>query len=323
MRYRRVARLDWDVSAIGYGMWGMGGWTGSDDAESAAALDRAVDLGCNFFDTALAYGDGHSERLLGELVRRHPAARLFVATKVPPLDRQWPGRGTTPANQVFPYDHVMQSTRTSLGHLALDSIDLLQLHVWDDAWVTDDGWRRAAEELKRRGLIRAFGISVNRWEPDNVLRALQTGVVDAVQVVFNIFDQSAMDVLFPTCQRLGIAVIARVPFDEGSLTGTLTPASRWPEGDFRNMYFQAPHLANTLERVAAIERLVTTRGLSLPDVALRFILAHPEVTTVIPGMRRIRHVEANMAAADALPLPSELVDRLRAFRWDRAPDDRA
>ena len=195
--------------------------------------------------------------------------------------------------------------------------------MWDDAWVTDDGWRRAAEELKRRGLIRAFGISVNRWEPDNVLLALQTGLVDAVQVVFNIFDQSPMDALFPTCQRLGIAVIARVPFDEGSLTGTLTPASRWPEGDFRNMYFQAPHLANTLERVAAIERLVTTRRLSLPDVALRFILAHPEVTTVIPGMRRIRHVEANMAAADALPLQSELVDRLRAFRWDRTPDDRA
>ena len=323
MRYRRFARLDQDVSAVGYGMWGMGGWTGSDDAESAAALDRAVDLGCNFFDTALAYGDGHSERLLGELVRRHPATRFVIATKVPPLDRQWPGKGTTPASQVFPYDHVMQSTRTSLGHLALDSIDLLQLHVWDDAWVTDDGWRRAAEELKRRGLIRAFGISVNRWQPDNVLHALQTGLVDAVQVVFNIFDQSAMDVLFPTCQRLGIAVIARVPFDEGSLTGTLTPASRWPEGDFRNMYFQAPHLANTLERVTAIERLVTARGLSLPDVALRFILAHPEVTTVIPGMRRIRHVEANMAAADALPLQTELVDRLRAFRWDRTPDDRA
>jgi len=322
MRYRRFPRSQWDVSEIGYGMWGMGGWTGSDDLASAAALDRAVDAGCNFFDTALAYGNGHSETLLGALLRRHPTRRLFVATKVPPLNRQWPGKGITPVDQVFPYEHVMASVRVSLAHLGTDAIDLLQLHVWDDAWTSDGGWQRAATELKQRGIIHAFGISVNRWEPHNVLRALQTGLVDTVQVVFNVFDQSPIDVLFPTCQRLDVAVIARVPFDEGSLTGTLTTESRWPEGDFRNLYFAPPNLAATLERVAPLQRLVSGWGMSLPDAVLRFILAHAAVTTTIPGMRRVPHVEANLASSDAPPLDRAQIDQLGAFRWERTPDDR-
>jgi aryl-alcohol dehydrogenase-like predicted oxidoreductase len=322
MRYRRFPRCNWDVSDIGYGMWGMGGWSGSDDVASAAALDRAVGLGCNFFDTALAYGDGHSETLLGQLLQRHPTRTLYVATKVPPLNRQWPGKGTTPVDQVFPYGHVMASARASLAHLRTDVVDLLQLHVWDDAWTSDGGWQRAAAELKQRGTIRAFGISVNRWEPQNVLRALDTGLVDAVQVVFNIFDQSPNDVLFPACQRLGVAVIARVPFDEGSLTGTLTAESRWPEGDWRNIYFAAPHLAATLERVAPLNRLAAKWEMSLPDAALRFILAHDAVTTIIPGMRRVRHVEQNLAASEATPLGAAQLAQLRAFRWDRTPDDR-
>jgi aryl-alcohol dehydrogenase-like predicted oxidoreductase len=303
-------------------MWGKGGWTGSDDVASAEALDRAVDLGCNFFDTALAYGEGRSEKLLGELCRRHAGQRLYVATKIPPLDRQWPGRGTTAAALVFPYDHIMRCTRTSLAHLALDTIDLLQLHVWDDAWTGDAGWQRAAEELKQRGVIRAFGISVNRWEPHNVLRALETGLVDSVQVVFNIFDQSPIDTLFPVCERLKVAVIARVPFDEGSLTGTLTRSSRWPDGDWRNIYFAPRHLEITLDRLAPLQQLAIDWGISLPDVALRFILAHPTVTTTIPGMRRVRHAEANLAVSDAAPLVPAQLERLRTFRWDRTPDDR-
>jgi aryl-alcohol dehydrogenase-like predicted oxidoreductase len=307
MRYRRFPRFDWQISEIGYGMWGMGGWTGSDDAESAA----------------LAYGEGRSEKLLGDLVRRHPQKRLLLATKVPPLNRQWPGKASSPAAAVFPYDYVMQSTRVSLKHLGVETIDLQQLHVWDDSWTSDPGWRRAAEELKRDGVIRAFGISVNRWEPHNVLRALETGLVDAVQVVFNIFDQSPLDELLPACQQRDIAVIARVPFDEGSLTGTLTRDSRWPDGDFRNMYFAAPHLETTLARVAPLDRLVQSWGMSLPDVALRFVLGHPAVTTTIPGMRRVRHVETNIAASDAPPLDPERLNQLRSFRWDRTPDDRS
>ena len=323
MRYRRFSRFDWQVSEIGYGMWGMGGWTGSDDASSAQALDRAVDLGCNFFDTALAYGEGRSERLLGDLVRRHPDKRLYVATKVPPRNRQWPGKASSAAGEVYPHDYIMESTRTSLRNLGVDTIDLQQLHVWDDTWTSDDGWQRAAKELKETGAIRAFGISVNRWEPHNVLRALETGLVDAVQVVFNVFDQAPIDELFPACERLDVAVIARVPFDEGSLTGTLTPGSRWPEGDFRNMYFAPPHLESALRHVAPLEQLVKTWDLSLPDAALRFILAHREVTTTIPGMRRLQHVERNIAASDAPPLEGAQIDQLRAHRWDRTPDDRS
>jgi aryl-alcohol dehydrogenase-like predicted oxidoreductase len=316
LRYRRFGRTGWQVSEIGYGMWGMAGWSGSDDRESLDGLGRAIELGCNFFDTAFAYGDGRSERLLGETLRAHAGRRLYVATKVPPKNRRWPGRAETPVSEVFPYDHVVDMTRRSLANIGVQRIDLQQLHVWSDAWAADDGWKRAVEDLKRDGLIEAFGISVNRWEPANVLAALETGLVDAVQVVYNVFDQAPEDELFPACQRLDLGVIARVPFDEGSLTGTMTADDRWPEGDWRNLYFTPENLRLTLERVEALKPLVPEGG-TLPDLALRFILHHPGVSTTIPGMRRRRNVEANMAAGDAPPLPPELIAGLRAHRWDR------
>lgn len=318
MNTRPIPRLGWDVTDIGYGMWGMGGWTGSDDAASARALDRAVALGCNFFDTAWIYGEGRSERLLGGLLQRHSGPPLLAATKVPPKDRVWPGKGSTPAGQVYPYDHIVDYTDRSLANLGAEIIDLQQLHVWDDRWTLDDGWKRAAEDLKRAGKIRAFGISINRWEPENVLQALETDLIDTVQVVYNIFDQAPEDSLFDVCARKGIGVIARVPFDEGSLTGTLTPQSRWPEGDFRNIYFQPPKLEDTLARVEPLKALAGEWGEPLPSVALRFILAHPAVTTVIPGMRALAHVDANLAISGQPLSPSE-VAALRGFRWDRKP----
>jgi aryl-alcohol dehydrogenase-like predicted oxidoreductase len=321
MRYRKAARLPDALSEIGYGMWGMGGWSGSNDAESSRALDRAVELGCNFFDTAAAYGDGHSERLLGDLLRRHDR-KLVVASKVAPKNRQWPGRATSTADDVFPYEHVIESTNATLRNLGVDTLDLQQLHVWDDTWANADGWCRAVNELKQSGKIRTFGISVNRWEPTNVLRALDTGLVDAVQVVYNVFDQSAEDALFPACERGGIAVIARVPFDEGSLTGTLRADSRWPEGDWRNTYFAPAHLAETLARVDRVRRDADALDMSLPELALRFILANPAVTTTIPGMRRREYVEANLRVSEEAPLAPDIVNRLRAHRWNRVPDDR-
>jgi aryl-alcohol dehydrogenase-like predicted oxidoreductase len=324
MRYRTFGRTGWQVSEIGYGMWGMGGWTGSDDEESLAALEGAITLGCNFFDTAWAYGQGHSERLLGETLRRHkdgvrtPAGTLpiIVATKIPPKNLTWPGKAGTPLSDVFPADHIREYTEKSLANLGVGAIDLQQLHVWSDAWAGDEGWQRAARKLKDDGLIRAFGISVNRWEPANVLRALDTGLVDSVQVVYNIFDQAPEDELFPYCQQHGIAVIARVPFDEGSLTGTLTRTSTWPAGDFRNMYFKSPNLEETLSHVERLKPLVP-EGMDLPELALRFILHHPAVSTTIPGMRKPRNVERNIAASDGAPLPPRLLDALRAHRWDR------
>jgi aryl-alcohol dehydrogenase-like predicted oxidoreductase len=316
MHLRPFGRLGWPVSDVGYGLWGMGGWSGSNDDESMAALERAIDLGCTFFDTALVYGDGKSEQLLGRVLARHRDRKLVVATKVPPKNMKWPGSATDAASDAFPADHIRRSTERSLRNLNLPAVDLQQLHVWSDAWVNDDGWRRAIDDLKREGLIRAFGISVNRWEPANVLAALRTGLVDSVQVVYNVFDQSPEDELFPACRELGVAVIARVPFDEGSLTGTLRRGMTWPEGDWRNLYFTPEKLNETLDRVEGLKADVPS-GTTLPDLALRFILGNPDVTTVIPGMRRPAHVERNLAASGAPPLSAATRAALRQHRWVR------
>ncbi len=316
MRYRSVPRVGWQVSEIGYGMWGLAGWTQSDDRESVDALERAVALGCNFFDTAWAYGAGKSERMLGDLLQAHRNTRLYVATKVPPKNLRWTGLSGIPLDDVFPSDHVREYTSRSLENLRVDAVDVQQFHAWSDEWADDERWQRVVSDLKAEGVVRTFGISVNRWEPSNVLRALDTGLVDWVQVVYNIFDQAPEDTLFPACRERGIAVIARVPFDEGSLTGTLTPGTRWPEGDFRNHYFTPENLRETLPRVARLNALVPP-GMDLPELALRFILQHPTVTTTIPGMRRTRHVERNIAASGGNPLEQQVYETLRDHRWDR------
>ena len=319
MKYRTFGRLGWQVSEVGYGMWGMAGWTGSDDAESHASLDRAIELGCNFFDTAWAYGEGHSERILRDTLRRHREKRLYVATKIPPKNRRWPAKPDYALDEVFPPDYIREYCDRSLENIGVSRIDLLQFHVWSDHWADDDRWQKAASELKRQHLVEGLGISINRWQPENVLRALETDLIDAVQVVYNLFDQSPEDRLFPVCQERGIAVIARVPFDEGSLTGTLTPASRWPEGDFRNLYFNPDNLRRTLDRVDRL-RPVVPKGMTMPAMTLRHILEHPAVSTVIPGMRKLRHVEENIAVSDGVRLPSPFMAELRKHRWERSVD---
>ena len=300
-------------------MWGMAGWTGSDDAESHASLDRAIALGCNFFDTAWAYGDGHSERLLGETLRRHRGKRLYVATKIPPKNRRWPAKPEYPLDDVFPPDYIREYCDKSLRNIGVERIDLLQFHVWSDHWADDDRWQKAADDLKRQKLVEGIGISINRWQPENVLRALDSGLVDAVQVVYNVFDQSPEDQLFPVCQERDIAVIARVPFDEGSLTGTLTKDSTWPAGDFRNLYFNPDNLRQTLERVERL-RPAVPEGMTLPELTLRHILEHPAVSTVIPGMRKLRHVEQNLGVSDGARLPASVTAELKRHRWNRTVD---
>ncbi len=318
MEYRTFGRTGWKVSEIGYGMWGLAGWKGSDDDETRKSLARAVELGCNFFDTAWAYGAGHSEQLLGELIRRYPNKTLYTASKVPPKNSKWPSRPQYKLEEVFPYEHIIQYTEKSLKNLGLDHVDLMQVHVWEDGWADDERWQRAVQDLKRQGKIHAFGISVNRWEPENVIRTLRTGLVDAVQVIYNIFDQNPEDRLFPVCDELNVAIIARVPFDEGSLIGNLTKDSRWPEGDWRNGYFVPENLSATVDRVEALRPLVPA-GMTMADMALRFILTNRTVSTIIPGMRKLKNVEANMAASDGRALPPELVQKLRPHRWDRTP----
>jgi aryl-alcohol dehydrogenase-like predicted oxidoreductase len=318
MNYRRFGRTGWMVSDIGYGMWGMGGWTESDDQESLAALQRAVDLGCNFFDTAWAYSAGHSESLLGQLVRANPNTTLYTATKIPPKNGQWPSRREFTLDDCYPPDHIAAYVHSSLQNADLAAFDLVQFHTWEDGWLPDERWALAVDDLKRQGLIHAVGISLNRWEPWNGVQTVRSGLVDAVQVIYNIFDQNPEDELFPACRAHDVAVIARVPFDEGTLTGTLTKDSTWPEGDWRNSYFVPQNLIPAVERADALKPLVPA-GSTMPEMALRFIINNPDVSTIIPGMRKLRHVDANLAASAAGPLPEDLHTALRAHRWDRQP----
>jgi aryl-alcohol dehydrogenase-like predicted oxidoreductase len=318
MHYREFGRTGWKVSDIGYGMWGMGSWSGSDDQESLRALQRAVDLGCNFFDTAFAYGNGRSESLLGQLVRANPSKKIYTATKIPPKNMQWPALPENALEDCYPPDHVEEFLHKSLQNAGLDSFDLLQLHTWNDDWAGETGWSDKFDDLKRQGLIGACGISINRWEPWNGVKTVRSGKIDSVQVIYNIFDQNPEDDLFPACREMDVAVIARVPFDEGTLTGKLTKETTFPEDDWRHTYFNPENLVRSVERADALKPLVP-QGSTLPEIALRFILSEPAVSTIIPGMRTLGHVESNIAASDAGPLPDDLLEKLRGHRWIRKP----
>jgi aryl-alcohol dehydrogenase-like predicted oxidoreductase len=318
MRHRAFGRTGWQVGEVGYGMWGMGSWSGAEDKESVASLELAVSKGVNFFDTAQAYGDGRSEQLLSRIAADQRGKRIFTATKVPPKNRQWPSRRGVPLGQVFPRAYVRQCVDVSRSNLGVDTIDLLQLHVWEDDWLGSGELSQTVAELKREGSIRAFGISLNRWEPWNGIAAVRSGLVDSVQVIYNIFDQAPEDELFPACRENNVAVIARVPFDEGSLIGDLTLRSTWPEDDWRSTYFVPENLTESVAHADALKPIVPA-GMTMAELALRFILSNPDVSTVIPGMRKARNVESNTAAGEAGPLPPELIARLRGHRWDRTP----
>lgn len=317
MELRTAERLGTPLSVLGYGMWGLAGWKDTDDAEVERALDEAVGAGVTFFDTAFAYGDGRSEGILGNLVRRRQA-RLFTASKIPPKNRAWPAPAEALLDDCFPEGHIRASTERTLENLGLPQLDLMQFHVWQDAWAGDARWQRAVLDLKRDGLIKSIGISLNRWEPWNGLAAIRTGLIDAVQVVYNIFDQSPEDELFPLCRDKGVAVIARVPFDEGSLAGQLSRDRVFPEGDFRRSYFNPGNTAATMDRIERLEKIIPS-GLTLPEMALRFVISNPDVTTVIPGMRRVQSVRGNVAAEKAGALDPALLKTLRTHRWDRKP----
>ena len=255
MRYRRLGRTGFHVSEIGYGAWGIGGtqWLGGDDRESLLALRHAIDLGLNFIDTALAYGDGHSEQLVGQVVRESQH-KVYLASKVPPKNQLWPARPGIGIADVFPYDYIVQSTDRSLKNLGLDTIDLQQLHVWNPEWIDRDEWKRAFEDIKRSGKAQAVGVSINDHQPDSALEIVRTGLIDAVQVIYNIFDQSPEKNLFPLATERDIGVIARVPLDEGALTGKIDQYTQFEPTDFRAEYFKGDRKKQVADRVAAIER---------------------------------------------------------------------
>ena len=321
MKYRILGRTRFEVSDIAYGLWGMSGWTGSNDEESLQALQLSVDLGCNFFDTAWAYGEGKSDGLLGEILQRDnyrnpPVYRLYAASKIPPMNDMWPATPEYKYSDVFPATHVFKYAKLIREKLREDSIDVLQFHVWDDSWTDEPEFRETVEKLKADKWIRSFGISINRWEPENGLKALRTGLVDVVQVIYNIFDQAPEDKLFPLCRELNVGVIARVPLDEGSLGGKMTAQTKFPPNDWRARYFGPENLPQTISRVEEL-KMVLPPGMTLPEMALRFILSNSDVSTTIVGMRNHNHVRHNMALSDAGPLDAALLKRLKSHRWDR------
>lgn len=320
MKYRKFGRKGWMVSEIGYGMWGMGAWPDSDDEESFQSLQKAMDLGCNFFDTAWAYGDGKSEKLLGHLIKANSDKIAYTATKIPPKNFKWPSLREYSLDDCFPPDHMEEYLYKSLENIGVECIDLIQFHTWEDSWLEDDRWIHKINDFRRQGLIKAVGISINRWEPWNGIKTVQSGLIDSVQVIYNIFDQNPEDELFPVCEENDVAVISRVPFDEGTLTGRLTKESTWPEGDWRNTYFVTENLIPSVERAEELKKIVP-EGMTMADMALRFILANKTISTIIPGMRKLRHVESNIATSDRGPLPDKLHTLLRAHRWDRQPTE--
>ena len=318
MRYRRLGRTGLEVSEIGYGAWGIGGnqWRGGTDDESVSALHRALELGVNFIDTALAYGEGHSEKLVGAVLKSKPRS-AYVATKVPPKNRVWPAAPGSRIEDVFPYDYIVKCTEQSLRNLDMESIDLQQLHVWDPAWADRDDWKRAFEDLRRSGKVRFFGISINDHQPDTALDVIAGGLIDTVQVIYNIFDQSPETSLFPAAQQHDIGVLARVPLDEGALTGTITENTKFERGEFRAFYFRGSRKAEVVRRVSALQKDLEGVPDGLPEVALRFCLSHPAVSTVIPGMRRIRNVENNSAVSERGPLDEATLQKVRKHAWNK------
>lgn len=318
MKYRKLGRTDLNVSEIAYGVWGMSSWAGSDDQQSRKSLDLSAELGCNFFDSAWAYGEGKGDTFVGELKRSHQSSSLYVASKIPPMNRKWPASSRDQYAHVFPAEHVFKYVDLILGKAGLPCLDLLQFHVWDDSWADEKEFRETVTKLKRDGLIRAFGLSLNRWEPENGIRAVRTGLVDTVQVIYNIFDQSPEDQLFPVCRELNVGVIARVPLDEGGLSGKLTPETTFAKDDWRAGYFNPENLRATLERIGPLKAILP-KNMTLPEMALRFILSNPVVSTMIVGMRKPEHVRQNMSVSDAGPLSAGLLAELKKHRWDRKP----
>ena len=319
MRCRTLGNTELSISEIGFGAWGAGGaqWRGVPSEECAAAIRCGLELGINFIDTALAYGDGHSERLIGKVLKTWPRPAV-IATKVPPLNRIWPAPDTARIDEVFPWQHVIHSTEESLRNLGVERIDLQQLHVWNSHWTQKEEWRRAFEALKQSGKVRFVGISLTEHDPDSGIALVESGLVDALQVIYNIFDPSAADHLFPLAMQKGVGIIARVPLDEGGLTATIDESTKFEKDDFRATYFRGERRRQLAKHVDALQHDLRNTSGSLPEIAIRFCLSHPVVTSVIPGMRRRRHVESNVRAAATGPLPSETLDLLKRHAWKRS-----
>ena len=318
MRYRMLGKTGFEVSEVGFGAWGIGGdwWKGSSDDEALAALGQAIDLGVTFVDTAMGYGAGHSERLIGRALRGR-SERVHVGTKVRPMNYNFSPKPGDSFTEAFSAQWIIDSTEQSLQNLDQETLDMQMMHVWLDEWAAFDGWKEAVVRLKEQGKIRAFGLSLvfPFTEAHLPREAIATGLIDACEVVYNIYQQEPQQALFPLAQRNNVGIIARCPFDEGSLTGMIGPETTFPEGDWRNDYFRGDRKQQVYERAQALQWLLRGDVESLPEAALRFCLSHPAVSSVIAGVRRARHVQFNVRAAEKGPLPAADLERLKAHAW--------
>lgn len=318
MIYKKFARSEEEVSLLGYGAWGIGKtmWIGAEDKKSKESLHAAIENGINFIDSALVYGNGHSEKLVGE-VEKESGQKLFITSKIPSKKFEWPAYEGSTLDESFPKDHIIKMTEKSLKNLDREYLDLQQFHVWNDKWSAEDEWKEAIQQLKEQGKVRYFGISINDHQPENGIEAGKTGLIDSFQVIFNIFDQSPIDNLFPFCEENKISIIARVPFDEGGLTGKVTPDTTFPAGDFRNRYFHGDRKNQVWERVQRIQQIIGEEADSMPEAALRFTVSFPAITVTIPGMRSVEHVLSNTESVNKGTLSSAVLEGLKEERWVR------
>lgn len=318
MMMKKFGSSGLEISLLGFGCWGIGKamWIGADDSESKRALRLAIDNGINFFDTALVYGNGHSEKLVGE-VEKDSRKKLFIASKIPSKKYEWPASDKSRFEASFPKSHIIKCTEESLRNLNRDYIDLMQFHVWNDKWTKYDEWKEAVMKLKEEGKVRYWGISINDHQPHNGIEAGKTGLIDSYQVIFNIFDQKPVEKLFPFCKENSISIIARVPFDEGALTGNVNPSTEFPVGDFRNDYFKGKRKIDVKLRVDEIWNDVKSETTSMSEAALRFIISFDAVTSVIPGMRKEKNLRANIASVNKGGLSPRLIEKLKVHKWEK------
>lgn len=321
MHYRKLGRANWDVSEIGFGGWALGGqWGEQDDNDSVAALNKAIDLGLNFIDTAEGYGDGRSERVIARVLRDR-SERVYVATKTPPKPGPWPPTPYCTAKDRYPEDYLRKNVETRLKNLGVDCLDILQLHTWTRAFNQDPAPLEVLRRLREEGKLRLIGISTPEQDQNCVIDLMRQGYLDVVQIIYNLFEQEPAAEILPVAQETGTGVIVRVVFDEGVLTGKYPKGHLFPENDFRSSYFAGDRLDRAVDRVEQIRADVAEAGLAdqytLADVALKFVLAHPAVSAVIPGIRNARQAELNLGVSDKADLPDMLLKKLRRHNWLR------
>jgi len=319
MKYRTFGRLGWQVSEIGFGAWAIGGgWGSQSEADSIAALHRALDLGCNFIDTAQGYGNGKSERIIGEVLADRKGEHIYVATKIPPAAGSWPPSPYDKVEESYPEAYLRERLEFSLRNLKTDCLDLVQLHTWTRAWNRAPVALEVLRRFQREGKIRGIGISTPEHDQNSLIDLMRGGWLDSVQVIYNIFEQEPQAEFLPAAAENNVGVIVRVAFDEGSLTGKWDADTRFAADDFRSRYFAGDRLERTVKRVAAVRETIGDAEPDLPTAALKFALKPAAVSTVIPGMRNARQAELNCGVSDQLPMTDELEARLRQHNWLRA-----